>query len=180
MYDMLYNYIKLKYCDKVKVLMTDTDSFILVIETEDVYKDIISDILERFDTSNYPKDHPIYTDVNKKVIGNFKDETGGRQIVEYAGSSAKVYSILMDEGDEVQKCKRVKRAVVKKSLHHEDFKNCVLKKEKQMRKMNVIRSHKHEIYTETVNKVALSHEDDKRVIREDGIHTYAHRHYKTL
>ena len=40
--------------------------------------------------------------------------------------------------------------------------------------MNVIRSHKHEIYTETVNKVALSHQDDKRIIREDGIHTYAH------
>ena len=49
-----------------------------------------------------------------------------------------------------------------------------------MRKMNVIRSHKHEVYTETVFKVALSHKDDKRVIREDGIHTYAHGHYKTL
>ena len=49
-----------------------------------------------------------------------------------------------------------------------------------MRQMNVIRSHKHEIYTETVNKVALSHLDDKRIIREDGIHTYAHGHYKGL
>ena len=43
--------------------------------------------------------------------------------------------------------------------------------------MNVIRSHNHEIYTETVNKVALSHLDDKRIIHEDGIHTYAHGHY---
>lgn len=49
-----------------------------------------------------------------------------------------------------------------------------------MRKMNVIRSHLHDIYTETVNKVALSHEDDKRIIREDGIHTFAPSHHKTL
>ena len=39
--------------------------------------------------------------------------------------------------------------------------------------MNVIRSYKHELYTETVNKVALSAEDDKRVICEDGIKTLA-------
>jgi len=43
--------------------------------------------------------------------------------------------------------------------------------------MNV--SHLHDIYTETVHKVALSYKDDKR-IREDGIHTFAHGHYKTL
>ena len=39
--------------------------------------------------------------------------------------------------------------------------------------MNVIRSHLHDVYTEEVNKVALSAEDDKRVIMEDGIHTLA-------
>ena len=48
-----------------------------------------------------------------------------------------------------------------------------------MRSMNVIRSHKHEIFTETINKVALSSEDDKRIICEDKIHTLAHGNYKT-
>jgi len=33
------------------------------------------------------------------------------------------------------------------------------------------------VYTEEVNKVALSAEDDKRVIMEDGIHTLAYGHY---
>jgi len=46
-----------------------------------------------------------------------------------------------------------------------------------MRKMNVIRSHLHDVYTEEVNKVALLAEDDKRVIIEDGIHTKAYGHY---
>jgi hypothetical protein len=44
--------------------------------------------------------------------------------------------------------------------------------------MNVIRSHKHEIYSETINKVALSAADGKRIIKEDLISTYAIGHYR--
>jgi len=44
--------------------------------------------------------------------------------------------------------------------------------------MNVIRSHLRDVYTKEVNKVALSAEDDKRVIMEDGIHTLAYGHYR--
>ena len=48
-----------------------------------------------------------------------------------------------------------------------------------MRQMNVIRSHDHNVYTETVDMVALSNEDDKRIIHEDDIHTYAYGHFRT-
>ena len=77
-----------------------------------------------------------------------------------------------------KKCKGVKKSVAKKTITHEDYKECLLTNAPQMRKMNVIRSHLHEIYTEQVNKVALSADDDKRVIMDDGIHTLAHGHYK--
>ena len=46
--------------------------------------------------------------------------------------------------------------------------------------MNIIRSYNHEVFTEEVNKEALSANDDKRFIREDGIETYAWGHYKIL
>ena len=46
--------------------------------------------------------------------------------------------------------------------------------------MNVIRSHLHDVYTEEVNKVALSAEDHKRVIMEDGIHTLAYGYYSLI
>ena len=36
----------------------------------------------------------------------------------------------------------------------------------------------HEMYTEEVNKVALSANDDRRIILEDGIRTLAHGHYR--
>ena len=182
MYDFHYNYLKPKYGGKAKLLFTDTDSLAYEIETEDFYKDISPDVKDMFDTSNYPKDHPsgIEVGVNKKVVGMFKDEAGGQQITEFVGLRAKLYSYKMDEGDEEKKCKGVKRAVVKNTISFNDYKDCLFNKQSHMRKMNVIRSHLHDIYTETVNKVALSNEDDKRVIMEDGIHTFAHGHFRTL
>ena len=47
-----------------------------------------------------------------------------------------------------------------------------------MRKMNVIRSHGHEIFSDTVNKIALSANDDKRIIMKDKISTLSYGHYK--
>ena len=71
-----------------------------------------------------------------------------------------------------------KQSVVKDEITFEDYKNCLDTQKEQIRKMFVIRSHKHEVYTEEVNKVALSANDDKRVILKDSIHTLALGHYK--
>ena len=149
------------------------------IQTKDFYEDIAGDVLERFNTSNYPKDHPssIKIGVNKKVIGMFKDEAGGRQITEFVGLRAKLYSYML-EGEENKKCKGVKGAVVKNCITFEDYKTCLRTKANLYRNMTVFRSHKHEMYTEKVNKIALSADDDKRVIMDDGIHTLAYGHYK--
>ena len=58
MYDFHYNYVKQKYEDKAKLLFTDTDSLMYEIEMEAFYKDISPDVKRRFDTSDYPPDHP--------------------------------------------------------------------------------------------------------------------------
>ena len=180
MYDFHYNYIKPKYGERSKLLFTDTDSLAYEIETEDFYRDISSDVKSKFDTSNYPKDHPsgILTGVNKKVIGMFKDEASGKQIAEFVGLRAKLYSYRVEDSYEEKKCKGVKKAVIKKTITFNDYKDCLFNNKPAMRKMNVIRSHLHTIFTETVNKIALSPFDDKRLIREDNIHTFAHGHYK--
>ena len=106
-----------------------------------------------------------------------KDEAAGRIIEEFVGLRAKLYSYKMYEGKEEKKCKGVKKIVVKKKISHQDYKDCLFSGRPQMRKMNVIRSHRIEIFTEAVNKVALSANDDKRVIL-DGIHTVAHGHVR--
>ena len=99
---------------------------------------------------------------------------------EFVGLRAKLYSYKMYEGDETKKCKGVKSSVVKKEITLKDYKDCLfggLADGKQMRTMNVIRSHRYEVYTEQVNKIALSSNDDKRVVLEDRVHTLARGHY---
>ena len=180
MYEFHYNYIKKKYGDKAKLLFTDTDSLMYEIKTEDFYKDISGDVKDRFDTSDYPPNHPsgIPTGCNKKVLGVFKDEVAGRYIEEFVGLRAKLYLYKMFEGKESKKCKGVKKSVVNKSITHEDYKNCLFTGKEQLRKMNVIRSYKHEVYTEVVNKIALCCGDDKRYIQEGLTDTLALWHYR--
>ena len=180
MYDFHYNYIKPKYGDKAKLLFTDTDSLMYEIETEDFYKDISGDVKNRFDTGDYPENHPsgIPTGINKKVLGMFKDETAGKIIKEFIGLRAKLYSFKMDEGGEIKKCKGIKKQVAATSITHEDYKTCLTTGKEQLRKQNILRSYDHEVYTEEVNKIALSAQDDKRYILSDGVHTLAWGHYK--
>lgn len=184
MYDFHYNYIKPKYGEKAKLLFTDTDSLAYEIETEDFYKDIKDDVKKLFDTSNYPENHPIIqSGLNKKVVGMFKDEAGGKIIEEFVGLRAKLYSYKMFEANEKgeckeeKKCKGVKKSVVAKDIKFDDYKRCLFEGKSQLRKMTVIRSRLHEVFTEEVNKVALSGDDDKRYILPGGVNTLAHGHY---
>ena len=128
MYDFHYNlYIKQKYGGGASLLFTDTDSLAYEIDTEDFYEDINPDVERLFDTSNYPANHEsgIKVGTNKKVPGMFKDEAGGKQILEFVGLRAKLYSYRMKEFEE-KKCKGVKKAVVRKSINFGDYKKCLL------------------------------------------------------
>ena len=78
-----------------------------------------------------------------------------------------------------RKCKGMKKSVVKNKIKHEDYNRCLKSGEEKYMQMKVIRSRLHDVYSETVNKVALSANDDKRIIKEDGIHTFAIGHYLT-
>ena len=183
MYKFHYSYIKPKYGEKAKLLFTDTDSLAYEIETQDFYKDTSSDtgIVAKFDTSNFPKDHPsgIYTNANKKTVGMFKDETGGKIIEEFVGLRAKLYSYKMHASKkEEKKCKGVKKSVIEKNIRFDDYKKCLFSGEKQLRKMICLNNDKHEVFTNEINKIALSSDDGKRVILPDKINTLAHGHYR--
>ena len=157
MFNFHYNYIQKKYKDKAELLFTDTASLIYHIYTDDFYKDISYDIETKFDTSDYPPDHPsgILTGVNKKVIGMFKDEVAGKQITCFVGLRPKLYSFKIDESKEVRKFKGIKKNVVKKGIEFEDYVQCLFSGEKQMRTMKIIRRENHDIYSKEVNKIAL-------------------------
>lgn len=84
--------------EKVKLLFTDTDSLMYQIQT-DVYKDMQED-QDLFDTSEYPPEHFLFSEANKKKIGKFKDENAGEPVLEFVGLRAKMYSMVTEEGKE--------------------------------------------------------------------------------
>ena len=126
MYEFWYDYMKPKYGDNVKLCYIGTDSFIMHIKTEDFYKDIADDAVERFDTSNYEVDRPLLTGKNKKVIGLMKDELGGKIMTEFVALRPKTYSYLTDDCEEDKKAKGTKKCVIKRRLKFNDYKDCLL------------------------------------------------------
>ena len=84
-------------------------------------------------------------------------------------------ALKVEDEAELKKCKGIKKNVVKKSIDFDDYVKCLFTGEKELRKMKIIRSEKHNIYSKEVNKIALSNEDDKRQVLKDGVHTLAFR-----
>ena len=89
------------------MLYTNIDSLLVDIKTKDAYKDM-SEIKDDYDFSEYPKDHPLCDETNKKVIGKMKDECAGTPIAEYTGLRPKLYSVLRADEQLIKKAKGVK------------------------------------------------------------------------
>ena len=161
----------------VKLCYMDADSLIMNIKTKDFYKDIAQDVEERFDTSNYDVDRPLPKGKNKKVIGLMKDELGGGIIAEFVALRPKTYSYMTDEFIELKKAKGTKKCVIKKMLKFEDYKKCLFDNEPMLQSQQRFKSENHEVYTENINKFALSSNDDKRIVALDGITSYPYGYY---
>ncbi|GET55307.1 uncharacterized protein LOC114539009 [Rhizophagus irregularis DAOM 181602=DAOM 197198] len=197
MYNFWYGYIKPRYEDKARLLYTDTDSLIMWIETEDIYKDR-AERPDIFDL-NYSGD-----------LFLMKDETKGNPIGESVCLKPKMYSVLPAGHDPktpetdadfekeleeeefrksqgvkywekkhgIQKAKGVKKCVVKKELRHDKFLECLRTKKLTRHDMYGLRSYDHQIYLERVNKIGLNPYDNKRWILLDGIRTLPYGHWR--
>ena len=172
MYEFWYDYMKPKYNDNVRLCYMDTDSFIMNIKTNDFYKDISDDVDNRFDTSNYEVKRPLLMGKNKKVIGLMKDELGGEIITEFVTLRPKTYSYLTDDSKEDKKAKGTKKCVIKKMIKFDDYKKYLLNDKVILKSQQRFISNKHDVYTENVNKIAPSNNDDKRIISSNKITSY--------
>ena len=104
MYQFHYNYV-LKTFD-AKLLFTDTDSLVYEIRSGNVHDPCFKD-KHLFDFSGYPIDSVYYCNLNKKVLGKMKDELNAVRIVEFVDLKSKMYSLIDDNDEEVNKVKRV-------------------------------------------------------------------------
>ena len=156
MYEFWYDYIKPKYGDKARLCYMDTDSFVMHIKTDDFYKDINNDVDKWFDTSNYDKNdnRPLEIGKNKKVIGKFKDELGGKIMTEFCALRAKAYSFLIDgysdddyEKNKItnKKAKGTKKCIVKRELMFKNYKDSLFNDEVIIRSQQRFRSDHHKV-----------------------------------
>lgn len=79
MYDFHYNFMRKIYGNQIRLLFTDTDSLMYEIETPDLEGDI-SRHRDLFDLSNYPSNHLLHDETNKKEVLKFKNETAGKTL----------------------------------------------------------------------------------------------------
>ena len=177
MYEYWYGYIKPKYGDKTRLCYMDTDSFVMHIKTEDFYKDIAGDVERWFDTSNYDKKdkRPLPIGKNKKVIGMFKDKLGGKIMTEFCALRAKAYAYQLDDDTEMKKAKGPKKCIVKRELTFKNYVDSLFNNDVIVKSQQRFKSDYHRVYTEEVNKIALSCNDDKRLQTYDRITTYPYR-----
>ena len=147
----------------------NTDSLIMHIKTGDFYKDTANDVEKRSDTSNYEVNRPLPTEKNKKVIGLMKDELGGKVMTEFFAFRPKTCSYLTDDCKEDKKAKGTKKCVIKRRVKFNNYKYCLTSNEIILKSQERFKSERHDVYTEEINKIALSSNDDKRLQTFDRI-----------
>ena len=167
MYEFYYKYIKSKF--NAKLLLTDTDSLVYKIKTEDVYEDFYED-KNLLNFSDYPLDSKFFDPVNKKVIGKMKDDFKGKLISEFVGLKSKMYSLISIDN------KVTKAKGMNKEIRHKELVDVLFNKKVTRHNMKRIQSKLHRIGTYDVCKISLSCFDDKRYVLDDGVNTLAYFH----
>ena len=102
----------------------------------------------------------------------FKDEIGGKIMTEFCALRAKTYAFKLDDDTEMKKPKCTKKCIVKRELMFENYKDALFNDKIIIRSQQRFRSYNHKVYTEEVNKIALSSNDDKRIQTYDKVTTF--------
>ena len=139
----------------------DTDSFVLSENTEDNIKDL-KNLEDIFDFSNLDKNHELFSNKIKKVIGKYKIETlKNFWIDELICLRSKMYAFKCGN-DSKNKLKGVSKSQ-SKNIKFEEYKKCLDGEEYQRERTDYnIRSINHEMVLQEVKKSTLSIFDDKR------------------
>ena len=164
MYEFFYHTIRTcPVIQKARVCGGDTDSFFLALETEPNIKlnDIYQALSDVFDSSNYPKDHELYSTKNKARLGCFKDETAGHHIEEFILLRPKMYSMKVNKHCGVRRAKGIRKNVVH-AFSHNDYRDIYTQTKENQVQMTLLKSENHQVSTTNIRKRGLSIWDDKR------------------
>jgi hypothetical protein len=155
-----------------RVLGGDTDSLMLALTMKSAedspYTTLFPDLARMglLDTSNYPKDHPLYSTQLAGVLGAFKDEFAGKYILELVFLRPKSYSFLFADSDvqieQRARCKGVSRQVVRSTLNHDRYRQCIHNREVLYTSSRRLASRYQEIFLMEERKLSLGFFETKR------------------
>ncbi|XP_076300566.1 uncharacterized protein LOC143218885 [Lasioglossum baleicum] len=166
LYTFHYEDMYPKFQQNCKILYTDTDSLIYEITCDDAYETLQKRDIHRYDTSNYTENNVYGVPIaNKKQLGLMKDENGGKIMTEFVGLRSKMYAIRVHDDCETKKIR--------------DYVECLNNHTEKSVSSNCIASVRHQVYSMSEIKLALSPYDDKRYICNNLINTLPWGHYST-
>ena len=163
MYKFWYSTILPAYGERAEFVYTDTDSFIINIETDDIMNEIKGPLSEYLDLSNFPRNHPLYSDKFKGELGKLKIETGHHHMKEFVGLKPKAYSFITTEDDQV--CNNTLKGVprhIRNNLNLDNYKHCLYSNDRCSRDIYNLRFHNRDMSVTKNSKVILSNFEDKR------------------
>ena len=99
---------------------------------------------------------------NKNVISVMNDEFGGTILTEFAALKPKRYGYLKDAGCADKKENGTKKCVIKLDFKLDDCKACLKNNKTVLKTQQKFRSETCNVFTEKVNKIALSANGDKK------------------
>lgn len=180
MYKLLDQWKENPMCESVQLIGGDTDSFFMEVTSIHGRDDILRSMSDIFDSSNYPKEHPLYSEMNKARLGCFKDEAAGKEIEEFVCLAPKSYSYKYVDNHTDCRLKGVKE-YKKKEISHDDYLNTYLTKIPKRMSQKNIQSQHHVLRTVTIPKVALNTWEDKRNwIGQNESYPYGHYKLQTM
>src|SRR5690606_13437741 len=159
---------------------------LLHIKCDDIYKELkfLQNKYDCFDFSEFDKNHFMYDDKNHKSIGKMSIELANCIIIEFVGLKPKMYALKSISPDNINNqfykkvAKGIKKCNIKKELTFDTYKNVLFSQKLNFTEYKSIKSMHHQIYTQSIQKIALSPIDCKRFILNDGINSLSHGHYK--
>jgi hypothetical protein len=162
-YEYYYFTLKPVFQDRLTLAYVDTDSYIVHIVSENVYKEL-EKLQDSLDTSNYPTNHFLYSAQNKGKLLCVKDELAGRIMQQGYFIKSKCYTIVTQDGDR-KKLKGVTKTATQKRIHVQDYRECVLGDDTKCIYTHQMRFENKNfiLYTTKSNRMALNSFDDKSV-----------------